>query len=258
MNNLNNKKLIYFFEAERDFKNKNAIVQSFGGGSSNGMGILLKGDSNISRNIDIIKEGNYKLSIRLKGTIDLNIDNRSYILKSNLSSNLSNDLSDNLELVDTDIIHLRKGNNYLTIMPLNDSFIDVVWLYSADKDQQHLSDIFNGSKESKHDINYSKIDPTKYRLSINSNKPFILAFTDSYNPSWIVRNNESEYNSLPIYSAINSFEINDTGNLDITIEYKPQEWFYYGSYISIFTVIISICYLILRKIKKLRKIKNDI
>ncbi len=235
-NNLTDKELVYFFEAEKDFKSKDAIISKTGGESSNGMGILLKGDSNISRDINIIREDNYKLSVKFKGRIELIIGNKNSILES-----------DSLKFVDTGIIRLTKGMNHLVIWPLNDSFVDVVWLYSITDDQQLFPDSFN-SHASKFSINYSKIDPTKYILSVDSDKPFVLAFAESYDPSWVAYTDKDEYNSLPIYSAINSFEINETGHLDITVEYKPQRWFYYGTMISLFTSIICILRIINRPI----------
>ncbi len=49
--------------------------------------------------------------------------------------------------------------------------------------------------------------------------------------------------SIPLYSVINGFWINETGNLEIVIRYKPQDWFERGLIISALTFIGCIGYL---------------
>jgi len=49
--------------------------------------------------------------------------------------------------------------------------------------------------------------------------------------------------SIPLYSIINGFWINETGNLEITIRYKPQDWFEIGLMISATTFIGCVGYL---------------
>ena len=60
----------------------------------------------------------------------------------------------------------------------------------------------------------------------------MLALAEAYDPLWVAKVNRKEYRSLPLYSVINGFWIKETGDLEITIEYKPQRWFYYGAGIS--------------------------
>lgn len=101
-------------------------------------------------------------------------------------------------------------------------------------------------------INYTKINPSLYKTEINTTKPFILSFAESYDPLWTVKIdkiNRKDIKSdfirpIPLYHVMNSFLINQTGNLDITIEYEPQRWFYIGTIISMITLIISVSYLI--------------
>jgi len=56
--------------------------------------------------------------------------------------------------------------------------------------------------------------------------------------------------------VINGFWINQTGLLEISIEYEPQKWFYMGSIISVSTLIACITYLIYDWIKKKDIIKR--
>ena len=108
-------------------------------------------------------------------------------------------------------------------------------------------------------INYTKIGPTLYKTEINTTKPFMLSFAESYDPLWTVKIDKIDGKSIksdfirpiPLH-VINGFLINQTGNLDITIEYEPQRWFYIGIIVSMITLTICISYLIYdwRKNKK--------
>jgi hypothetical protein len=59
--------------------------------------------------------------------------------------------------------------------------------------------------------------------------------------------------STKLYLATNGFLINQTGNLEIIIEYEPQKWFNIGLVVSITTISIYIVYLIYNW----RKRKNE-
>jgi hypothetical protein len=55
--------------------------------------------------------------------------------------------------------------------------------------------------------------------------------------------NGTEYQPVPLYSVINGFWIDKTGDLEIVIRYKPQDWFETGSLISIIAFMGCTCYL---------------
>lgn len=95
----------------------------------------------------------------------------------------------------------------------------------------------------------SKIDATKYKLRINATEPYTLGFVQSYSPLWVAKVKEDgqrtfEFNSFPIYSGINGFEIDKLGQYEIEIDYKPQKWLLVGTYISISTVIGLLGYIL--------------
>ena len=121
--------------------------------------------------------------------------------------------------------------------------LDVVWIYSTDKPGETLQDIFTADQAPAQLIEYNKIDPTKYEATINASKPFMLSFAESYDPLWVARVNGQKITSIPLYSVINGFWIQETGLIDVTIEYEPQRWFYIGSAISITALTASLAYL---------------
>jgi hypothetical protein len=86
---------------------------------------------------------------------------------------------------------------------------------------------------------FSKIDPTEYRLKVNVTEPYILGFVQSYTPLWVAKANEDghEFNSFPMYSGINGYRIDKLGQYEIEINYKPQKWLLIGTFVSVFTII---------------------
>lgn len=117
---------------------------------------------------------------------------------------------------------------------------------------EKLEDIFAVKEIPATVTNYTKINPTLYNIKINATKPFMLSFAESYDPLWTARVDKINGKSVKseivrpvsLYSVVNGFWINQTGELDIIIEYEPQRWFYIGAAISITTLIICIGYLI--------------
>jgi hypothetical protein len=72
----------------------------------------------------------------------------------------------------------------------------------------------------------------------------MLAFAEAYHPMWVAHVNGKEYQSVPLYSLVNGFWIEDTGELEITIEYKAQRWLYYGAGVTLVSLIGAAVYLI--------------
>jgi hypothetical protein len=119
--------------------------------------------------------------------------------------------------------------------------LDVVWIYSTEKENETLEDIFTTNETPATILNYTKIDPTKYIVKVNAIKPYMLSFAESYDPLWIayVDYNKDKSRSVPLYSVINGFWINKTGEYELIIEYEPQRWFYIGSIITIVSLFVS-------------------
>jgi len=98
-------------------------------------------------------------------------------------------------------------------------------------------------------INYSKINPTLWKVQVNATKPFMLSFAESYDPLWEARVYKDgklveKVKPVPLYGVINGFWINTTGdNLEIVIRYTPQDWFEIGLVISGLTFASSLFYL---------------
>jgi len=76
----------------------------------------------------------------------------------------------------------------------------------------------------------------------------MLSFAESYDPLWearVYKNGErvEVVKPVPLYGVINGFWIDKTGDLEIEIRYKPQDWFQIGLGISGATLFSCLGYL---------------
>jgi len=108
-------------------------------------------------------------------------------------------------------------------------------------------------------LDSKRVSPTFFTATINNTRPFVLAFLEAYDPLWVAYVNGEKIQSIPLYGVINGFWINQTGLLEITIEYEPQRWFYYGLVVSLLTFTGCVLYLakepLYRLISRFRKLK---
>jgi len=126
--------------------------------------------------------------------------------------------------------------------------LDVIWLYSTETNQT-IDQLFEVKERPAEVINYTKINPTLWKVKVSATKPFMLSFAEAYDPLWearVYKNGKKVevIKSVPLYSVINGFWINATGDLTIVIRYVPQDWFELGLKISATTFILCIFYLI--------------
>ena len=136
----------------------------------------------------------------------------------------------------------------IEVIPLDEApKLDVIWLYST-KTNQTIDQLFEVKEKPAEIINYTKINPTLWKVKVNATKPFMLSFAEAYDPLWearVYKNGKlvEKVRSIPLYSVINGFWINETGNLEIVIRYTPQDWFELGLKISGLTFIGCIGYI---------------
>jgi hypothetical protein len=83
--------------------------------------------------------------------------------------------------------------------------------------------------------------PTHYLLRVNSTTPFLLIFTETYDPLWKIKI-DSGTSASPIraYYVLNGFAIDEPGQHMIEIEYTPQTWFNVGVVISVITMLVFV------------------
>lgn len=104
---------------------------------------------------------------------------------------------------------------------------------------------------------FTKINPTLWKVKVSAKRPFMLSFAEVYDSLWEIRvykdgEKVQTVKSIPLYSVMNGFWIDETGELEIAVRYKPQDWFEIGLLISALTFIGCFGYLFYdwRKSKK--------
>jgi hypothetical protein len=86
--------------------------------------------------------------------------------------------------------------------------------------------------------NVQRLNPTKILVTVNASHPFVLATTEAFDNYWVANVDGQQISPTPLYLGFQGYNINKTGQLQITLEYKPQTWFYYASIISVAAAII--------------------
>src|SRR5437870_10774820 len=93
----------------------------------------------------------------------------------------------------------------------------------------------NNERDTK--LDFVNINPTKYQVNIvNNGGPFVLSFAQAYEKGWIASYGNKEIKSIPLFGMINGFYVDKAGTFTLTIEYRPQEFFWIGASISIVAV----------------------
>jgi len=233
---LQNKTIIYIFEGEYDLYRDNAKIEKLPD-ANNGQVINFIKDGKAWQELEIVKEGTYRLALKGKGNFKVEILNYTFEIKSNNNSNFTY----------TPEFYLSKGKYNLTIFAKKNSYLDVIWLYST-KNNETIEQLFQVKEKPAKIISYKKINPTLWEVQVNATKPFMLSFAESYDPLWEARIYKDgklveKVSPVPLYGVINGFYINETGNLKIIIRYKPQDWFEIGLAISGITFLSCIAYL---------------
>ncbi len=174
-----------------------------------------------------------------------NFTNTSKVYEINLSTKDVTDI--NVKKIKWIQIGFENWNNHSLNYSLNlykniEIKKEILLIYiQSNKNKTKISNNYN--------LSYKKINPTLWEVQVNTTKPFMLSFAESYDPLWEARVYKDgkliqKVQPVPLYGIINGFYINETGNLKIVIRYKPQDWFEIGLAISGITFLACITYLI--------------
>jgi hypothetical protein len=98
-------------------------------------------------------------------------------------------------------------------------------------------------------IEFNKVNPTLWNVHISTPRPTTIGFAEPYDEKWqaTVYNQGKKMDvvkSMPLYGAINGFQINQTGELNVVISFSPQYWYQAGFVISGVTFAFCIFYII--------------
>jgi hypothetical protein len=230
------KRIVHLWEAESALNKSDANVSDvYGVNASNGQVVNMPPGSNVWWDIEVIRSGDYRMAVRLNGSATVSIDDQKSVASSN-----------ELGFAYLDPIYLDKGAHSLELYPVSDHpcDLDVVWLYSTEPAGETIEDIFTSDETLAQITEYQKINPTKYRVKVSASAPFMLSLSEAYNEQWEARVNGRAYPSMPLNSVANGFWIEEEGELEITIEFRTQRWFYLGVTISAISIAGALAFLL--------------
>ncbi len=190
--------------------------------------------------IDILKDSDYRLGV-LAPTgpghqpITLKINNQE------VEIDLTSD-EEGLTWAYSEPIFLYRGEHELQVYK-GDAIIDRLIIFSTNSEDT-LEDIFQAGSSPATVTSWDEISATKYVTHVDAQSPFMLAFAEAFNSHWVAKVNGKEYKSQPLYAVINGFWIEETGELEITIEYAPQRWFDYGAIISLISLLGAFAFVV--------------
>jgi glycosyltransferase involved in cell wall biosynthesis len=188
--------------------------------------------------LPILRDGNYKCFIRANstaqnGTIYLKLSGK--ISKIQISNN-----SSKYEWLDAGIFHLNAGEQELGIGTFGKVGIGQILLCPLPEDEDlSISELFDDEAEAVV-VYYEIANPCTYKVHVNASEPFLLVLSESYNPLWKAMVENEEITSIPAYSIVNSFFINKTGNLTITIYFTGQTYADIGLKIALTSFLVTL------------------
>lgn len=219
---------------------------------SNGSALPLLGTANTG--VGLLTSSDYRIGLRLLSTEENQIKIRLYNNQTEQLVNISVG-PDSLNFFYSEPVYLPSGNFRVELSSEKLVILDTLQIFSVEKENETLQDFFVSKEAPATVTSFKRFNPTNYVVNVNSTGPFLLSLSEAYDPSWIAYVRGQRIEPTPLYSAINGFWINQTGQLEITIAYEAQEWFYYGSTVSIAILFACVTYLAydLAKNKGIRK-----
>ncbi len=250
-------RIINILEAENAFAddlNGWQPSQSWGCNASNGVTLTSNTLTLSSAKTFIPRDGNYKIAVRTVeskdyGNLVLQVDDGN---KFKLECNSS---TTGFVWREVGSITMNRGEHTLTI--INDGMgkvdLDTLIIYSIKEAEENifLKEVFSTYQIPQPD--FQQINPTEYEVQINTDEPFWLIFSESYNPMWRAYIVDEEIETVVAYSFMNGFHVDKTGNLVIKIYFTGQKYFYIGGLISILTLLSIFIYAIWHKFKFSKK-----
>jgi hypothetical protein len=204
---------IYSIEAESGLDGqKHKLVSPE---SSNRTSVFFPG--NLSASMDFPEGGDYGIALLGNGSFAVAVGG------NNLSLRIAED-----GYVLSGPFHLENGASDIRIKRSNRSdSLDAILVYRYENGSSG-GPFAIGTPPPARIEEYSNVDPTRWHMKISAQKPFLLAFAETYDTQWIAevyRDGRQIGTIMPIslYDTMNGYWVNETGELEIRLRYKSQE-----------------------------------
>ena len=231
---LQSKDLLYVFEAESDMLRENASVSSSDGGqASNGAVVELTSGSRVFRSIELVCSSNYTFVIKGLGNMLVRVDGSHYEYGASLEE---------YGWAFSDPVSLSSGRHEVEVSSLSGNAsakLDVLWLLKSDESfgfwNKPTSDAIPARI-----LSVKEIDQTKFVVELDVDEPFMLGFSDVYDPAWTASFNGRTAKTMRLFGVTNGFWIDAVGRMVLTVEFQPQRWLYIGSAVSSTSLLICV------------------
>lgn len=179
-----------------------------------------------------IEQGTYRLCVRGSGNSITQVGNRTISLgKAGATAHCSGPL---------DLM-----GDVVTVYADDD--VQGVWII-----EERYGTIDGGASLNATITGYSKAAPTRWLVNATASGPFLLGFSETYDPGWEARvfregKRIKEVQPISLYETINGFWIDESGYLEIEMVFRPQESFEEGFPISLASLLICLGYIMVKR-----------
>jgi len=232
---LKKKRVLYLLEAESDLTRLNARITPYAQQYSTGRAVEMTDLSRLTARVQVLNtDVPYRLAVRASTSapsslLAINVNGKVYLLPVE-GEELRWYYTPPINLTDTSELSITSNGSVV---------VDTVALFSLKRDNDTLANVLRPEPPYVH-LSFTKIDPTKYIVHVNTPRPFILIQGQSFEPNWAAYIGERSIYSRIFYSFLNGYYIDEVGNYTLILEYKPQTFVPYAALVSFITVLFCI------------------
>jgi hypothetical protein len=210
---------IYWLETESDFSPGHAQLSRQTPVLSGGRGLELVPGSTISTVLELVVPGEYRLTLR--ASLSPAAAPLTVTLATTRVFFEPTSASEDLEWLQTTPVELPAGPVQIAIQAAGPAVVDTLVL-STEQEATIPESLFKpGTPPAV--VEYEQIDPTRYRVLVRAERPFMLALAETYDPLWSATGPGFRISSMPLYGVINGFYVEETGSYEMIVEYQAQQ-----------------------------------
>jgi hypothetical protein len=185
------------------------------------------------------KQGRYIIGVRLlfgpsRGLVDLDVAGEGFQVYC---------YSPNTEFkwVTLGPLTMDIGEKTMTLDTAGRVDIDEIAICSLKGSEDSLStnNLFSSDTNPVQSLTIEKEGSYKYTVQVSNTAPFLLTFSDSYNPLWKAYVDGTEIQPIVAYSFVNGFFINKTGQFNIVLYFTGQTYADIGIWISVASLLVT-------------------
>ena len=189
-----------------------------------------------SCSLKIIKDCMYRIWLKGNGNFVLIIEGGDGVRRFDLEGN-------GQSLIHTESFFLAQGT-YTVKLFGEGSGIMYYLIAPSELVANQITEII-GEPNASRNLSYERVNATYYRVNVSATGPFLLSFTEAYDPGWVAEikgpsGNIKRYQAIPLYPMRNGFLIDvPAGNYEVIVRYNPQRMVFVGFIVSI--IVYAAC-----------------